>query len=83
MNINWKVRFKNKVWVASVVALLVAFAYDGMTLLGIVPSVDQSAVLALVETILKVLVAVGVLVDPTTAGVSDSLQAMTYVKPKE
>lgn len=83
MNINWKVRFQNKVWVASVVALLVAFIYDGLALLGIAPSVDQNSVLALAETLLKVLVALGVLVDPTTAGVSDSTQAMTYLKPKE
>ena len=83
MNINWKVRFQNKVWVASVVALLVAFIYDGLALLGIAPSVDQNSVLALAETLKKVLVALGVLVDPTTAGVSDSTQAMTYLKPKE
>ena len=83
MSINWKVRFQNKVWVSALVALLVTFVYDGLALLGIAPTVDQNAVLALAETLLKVLVALGILVDPTTAGVSDSAQAMTYQKPKE
>lgn len=83
MTINWKVRFQNKVWVSALVALLVTFIYDGAEMLGVVPPVDRSAILALVETMLKVLVALGVLVDPTTAGVSDSKQAMTYPKPKE
>ena len=83
MTINWKVRFQNRVWVYALVSLIVTFIYDGLALLGIVPTVDQNAVLALAETLLKVLVALGVLVDPTTAGVSDSAQAMTYLKPKE
>lgn len=83
MAINWKVRFKNKVWVASVVALLVAFVYDGLALLGIAPTVDQNTVLALAETLLKVLVALGVLVDPTTAGLNDSQQALHYTEPRK
>lgn len=83
MNINWKVRFKNKVFLASMLALVISFAYDAMALLGYAPSVDESSVMALVDTVLKVLAAVGILVDPTTAGLSDSVQAMTYEKPKE
>lgn len=83
MNINWKVRFKNKVFLASMLALIISFVYDVMALLGYVPSVDESSVMALVDTVLKVLAAVGILADPTTAGLSDSAQAMTYDKPKE
>lgn len=83
MNINWKVRFKNKVFLASLLALVISFIYDAMALLGYVPSVDESSIMALVDTVLKVLAAVGILVDPTTAGLSDSVQAMTYDKPKE
>ncbi len=83
MNINWKVRFKNKVFLASLLALVISFVYDAMALLGYVPSVDESSIMALVDTVLKVLAAVGILVDPTTAGLSDSVQAMTYDKPKE
>lgn len=83
MTINWKVRFKNKVFLASLLALFVSFAYEVMAIMGYVPSVEQSSVMALVDTVLKVLAAVGILVDPTTAGLNDSAQAMTYDKPKE
>jgi phi LC3 family holin len=52
-------------------------------MLGIMPSVEESTVLALAETVLKILAMLGILADPTTAGISDSAQAMTYLKPKE
>ena len=83
MTINWKVRFRNKVFLASMAALVISFVYDALALLGIVPGVDENTVMALVDTVLKVLAAVGILADPTTAGISDSEQAMSYLKPKE
>lgn len=83
MSINWKVRFQNKVFVASMLALVISFIYDVLALLGIAPGVDENTVLALVDTVLKVLAAVGILADPTTEGISDSTQAMTYLKPKK
>lgn len=83
MAINWKVRFKNKVFLASMLALIVSFVYDALALLGIAPGVDESTVMALVDTVLKVLAAVGILVDPTTAGVGDSIQALGYIEPKK
>lgn len=82
-NINWTVRFKNKVFLASLLALVVSFVYDLLALMGIAPAVDESAVLALVETVLKVLGMLGVVVDPTTSGLSDSQQALTYTEPKK
>lgn len=82
MKINWKVRLQNKVFLASLLALIISFIYDLLALMGIVPAVDESAVLALMDTALKVLAALGILVDPTTAGISDSDQAMTYLAPK-
>lgn len=83
MAINWKVRFKNKVFLASMLALIVSFVYDALALLGVAPGVDESTVMALVDTVLKVLAAVGILVDPTTAGVGDSIQALGYIEPKK
>lgn len=83
MNINWKVRFKNKVFWTSTMALIISFVYDILAMLGIMPSVEESTVLALAETVLKILAMLGILADPTTAGISDSAQAMTYLKPKE
>lgn len=82
MKINWAVRLKNKTFLAALAALVIQFIYDILALIGVVPSVDESVVTTLCNTILTLLVGVGVLVDPTTSGVSDSSQAMTYTEPK-
>lgn len=84
MKINWKVRMKNKVfWVAFIPAILMlvktvanVFGYD-LELVDI-----ESNLLSVVEAIFLVLGIVGVIADPTTSGINDSEQAMTYEKPK-
>lgn len=78
MKINWKIRLKNKTWVAGVLALLVTFVYDLLGMLGIAPKVEQGWVMNLVQTVLTLLTALGVLIDPTTPGAGDSDRAMTY-----
>lgn len=85
MNINWKVRFANKAfWVAFIPAMLllaqVIAAVFGYTLnLGDL----GNKLLAVVNALFAVLCLLGIVTDPTTAGVSDSARAMTYDKPKE
>lgn len=81
MKINWKVRIRNGVFLASSAALLVSFLYDVLALLGIVPGVEEQTVLALCETVLKILAMAGIITDPTTKGLSDSDRAMTYKHP--
>ena len=83
MQINWKVRFQNKTFLAGLISLVVVFIYDLLQLLEIVPTVTQSAVMQVAEGILTILGMVGVIADPTTAGLSDSKQAMTYDVPKQ
>ena len=83
MQINWKVRFQNKTFLAGMISLVVVFIYDLLQLLEIVPTVTQSAVMQVAEGILTILGMVGVIADPTTAGVADSKQAMTYDAPKQ
>ena len=83
MQINWKVRFQNKTFWAGLISLVVVFIYDLLQLLEIVPTVTQSAVMQVAEGILTILGMVGVIADPTTAGVADSKQAMTYDVPKQ
>ena len=83
MQINWKVRFQNKTFLTGLISLVVAFIYDLLQLLEIVPTVTQSAVMQVAEGILTILGMVGVIADPTTAGLSDSKQAMTYNAPKQ
>ena len=83
MNINWKIRFQNKTFLTGLISLVVGFIYDLLQLLGIAPVVTQSAVMQVAEGILTVLGMLGVIADPTTAGLSDSKQALTYTSPKQ
>ena len=83
--INWLVRIKNKTfWIALIPALLlliqVIAAVFGYTLdLGEL----GNQLLAVVNALFAVLSILGIVVDPTTAGITDSKQALTYNEPKE
>ena len=84
-NINWLVRIKNKqFWLTLIPAVLlliqVVAAVFGYTLdLGDL----GNKLLAVVNALFAVLTILGIVTDPTTKGVSDSAQAMTYSKPKD
>lgn len=78
MKINWKARFKNKTFVITFVTLIVAFVYQTLGLLGIVPTVSESTVANILTVIVNILATFGVLVDPTTPGTADSERALTY-----
>lgn len=84
-NINWTVRIKNKnFWLAVIPAVLLLVqtvaAVFGYTLdLGEI----GNRLIAVVNAVFGVLVVLGVVVDPTTAGISDSKQARGYNWPKE
>ena len=81
MKINWKVRFKNKVWLGSFLSLIVGFAYSMLALFDVFPEVTQSLVMQLMNQVLTFLGLIGVIVDPTTAGLGDSDRAMGYEEP--
>lgn len=85
MNINWIVRIKNKQFWLSVipaialvvqaVAAVFGFTFDFSTLVG--------KLLAVVDAVFALLVILGIVVDPTTSGVGDSVRAMGYDEPWE
>jgi phi LC3 family holin len=83
--INWKVRIKNKnFWLALIPAVLllvqVVAAVFGYTIdMGEM----SDKLLAVVNAVFAVLAIIGIVTDPTTEGVSDSVQAMTYNEPKK
>jgi phi LC3 family holin len=79
--INWKVRFKNPVWVSSFFGLLIGFVFNMLALFDIYPSFSQAQVTMIVSQVLEFLGLIGVMVDPTTVGLSDSSRAMTYEEP--
>lgn len=83
MQINWKLRLKNKVTLTTIVLNVIGIAYMILALLDIVPSVSESEVVEVALLIIELLGLLGIVVDPTTAGASDSQQAMNYEKPRK
>ena len=81
--INWKVRIKNPVFWMTVVPAAVSFVYCVLGAFGIVPKLTESMVLNIFSAVMTALTTLGVLVDPTTAGVGDSALAMTYEAPRK
>lgn len=83
--INWKVRLKNKsFWIALIPALLLliqAVAYVFGFALDLSELGDK--ILAVVNALFSVLAILGIVTDPTTEGVSDSMLAMTYDEPRK
>jgi len=81
--INWNVRIRNKQFWRSLipalalavqaVAALFGFTIDLTTLIG--------KIIAVVDAVFAVLAILGIVVDPTTAGVGDSARAMRYEEP--
>ena len=74
--INWRVRLRNKTFWLTLVPLLVLLTPQ----LGLncVPENWES----IFGTIMAILVTVGIINDPTTAGIKDSSQALVYYEPK-
>ena len=83
MNINWVLRLKNKATLTALIAAALAFGYQVAGIFGVVPPVSQDALAQAAMLAVNLLVALGVVVDPTTAGVADSAQALGYQEPKE
>lgn len=83
--INWKIRMQNKTfWLALVPAfLLLIQAVAQVFNISLDFTNLNKDLLGVVNALFTVLAIVGVVTDPTTKGISDSTQALTYSKPKE
>ena len=84
MTVNWKVRLKNKTfWVTLIPAVLLLIQVITGAL-GITIDLGDlgNKLLAIVNALFSVLTILGIVTDPTTAGLSDSTLAMTYEVPK-
>ena len=85
MSVNWKVRFSNpNFWLSLIPAVFLliqvcaapfGYEWDFAVL-------NQQAA-AIVNAVFGVLTILGVVNDPTTAGVKDSARAMTYTEPNK
>ena len=83
MKINWKVRMQHKTFWVSLISLLIVLANQVAGIFNVDITIYNAQVTAITETILGILALLGIIIDPTTSGASDSYQAMRYEKPKE
>ena len=83
MKINWKVRLKNKTWLLAFAGAIVAFVYQILGMLGVVAPIAEDNVTQIIGLVVNLLVALGIVQDPTTAGMSDSSEALSYSEPKK
>jgi phi LC3 family holin len=68
---NFKKRIRNKSFWVSMIAAIVPFIYQVLGICGVVAPVSSSDVVKALGLAFNVLVAAGVLVDPTTPGIKD------------
>jgi len=85
MKINWKVRAKNKTFWLSMIpaALLLTQVVAAVFGVELNFSALQDKLIDVVNAAFVVLALLGIVVDHTTEGVSDSAKAMTYVIPNQ
>ncbi|RKQ15959.1 phage holin [Lysinibacillus endophyticus] len=83
MKINWKVRLRHRQFWIAIVSALLLLANQVADIFGVDITLISSQIEQTVETVLLVLAMLGVIIDPTTSGVKDSDQALTYKKPRK
>ena len=82
MKINWKLRFQNKTTLTAIILALVALVYQVLGLCGVVPKISQDELTTVIGMVINLLCLLGIVVDPTTVGVGDSTQALSYDTPR-
>lgn len=83
MKINVKVRLKNPTFWLTFIASAVPCVYFVLGVFDVIPLITEEKTINALGIIISFLTMIGVLNDPTTDGLSDSEQAMTYTKPKK
>ena len=82
--INWKIRIKNKYFWLAIIPATLFLVQAVLAVFGV--SVDfgvlNERLLAVVKAAFVALSILGIVTDPTTAGIGDSEQALTYQIPK-
>ena len=85
MNINWKVRIANKPFWFSLVPAILLVIQAGAAIFGYTVNFGElgNSLLAFVDAVFVILVLLGIVNDPTTAGYGDSHRARHYETPWE
>lgn len=83
--INWRVRIRNKNFWMTLIPALLLLAQGIADMFGYnleLGNVGDKA-LTVVNAVFVVLTILGIVTDPTTDGIADSQQAMTYTAPRK
>lgn len=80
--INLSVRFKNPTWVLSFATSVISFVYVILGMFEVVPPISQDMIIQVISAVVTFLTGIGVMIDPTTKGVKDSEQVLSYTEPK-
>ena len=83
MKINWLVRVRNRQFWVSVIPALALVIQAVAAVFGWTLDFTRlvGRLIAMVDAVFALLVILGIVVDPTTAGVGDSKRAMGYEEP--
>jgi phi LC3 family holin len=82
-NINWKVRLQSGSWWMGIISAVVVAVFAILKIFKVETSVTADEIMNVAMLVLMIPAAIGITTDPTTKGVSDSEQALTYDSPKE
>lgn len=82
-SINWKVRFKSKTFWVAILSAVILFINNVTQAIGVDYTSQLEQFSNGVNGLLAVLVAFGVIQDPTTKGIKDSGIVQTYTKPRD
>ncbi len=75
--LNFLARLKNKTFLITFLATFVAFVYQVCALVGFVPPITQDETMEFLGILVTLLANIGILIDPTTDGMSDSELVMS------
>lgn len=83
--INWVVRINNKQFWLSIIPAALLLIQTIAALLGFTIDLTdvQGKLIAIVDALFAVLTILGIVNDPTTHGIGDSMQAMGYEIPRK
>lgn len=85
LGVNFVARFKNKVFWVTIVPMIFVLIHQLLKLFGIDFAYEMISeeIVNIIETVFAILGVCGIVADPTTAGMTDSRQAMLYTEPKK
>lgn len=83
MNINWKVRIKNKDFWITIIPMVLLLVQAVLSIFGVTIDIGElgNKLLAVVNIAFGILATLGIVNDPTTKTFADSERALTYDKP--